>query len=74
MDNDRFMTKQEVADLLHLSPFTIDQWVSKRRNLPYVKIGRKVMFYESDIREYLRRQTVVPESSTTALPAEGRKS
>ena len=60
MDDIRFLTKEEVAKVLHLSKYTIDAWVSKRRNLRYVKIGRNVMFHESDVLEYISRQTVSP--------------
>lgn len=74
MNDIHLLTKQEVADALHLSHYTIDAWVSKRKHLPFVKFGRKVFFKESDVLEYIRRQTFAPESSTKALPAEGRKS
>ena len=48
----------EVAQLCHLKAATIRRWVQKRR-LPFVKLGRRVLFRKGDI-EALIEQSVVP--------------
>ena len=55
-----FLTKKELAAYLCLSIFTIDTWVSQKREIPFVKMGRKVMFDMNDVREWIERSKVHP--------------
>jgi hypothetical protein len=49
---DGLMTKPQIAARLCRCPRTIDDWVKKRR-LPYLKIGRAILFDWPQVREYL---------------------
>ena len=44
-----FLNKKELAEYLGLSVFTIDTWVSQQREIPFVKMGRRVMFDMEDV-------------------------
>ncbi len=55
-----FLTKKELAAYLCLSIFTIDTWVSQKREIPFVKMGRKVMFDIKDVQEWIERSKVHP--------------
>lgn len=51
----RFLNKKELAEFLGLSVFTIDSWVSEQREIPFVKMGRRVMFDLEDVLEWVER-------------------
>lgn len=55
------MSKREIAAYLSLSHYTIDAWVSQRREIPFIKMGRRVLFDISDIEAWIERQKVKPE-------------
>lgn len=56
----QFFSKRELADFLGLSIFTIDAWVSQRREIPFVKMGRRVMFAVDDVEAWIRQRKVMP--------------
>ncbi len=56
----RFLSKQQVAALLGLSLYTIDSWVSQRRELPFIRMGRRVMFDIKDVYAWLEKNKVAP--------------
>jgi excisionase family DNA binding protein len=60
-----FLNKKELATLLGLSVHTIDAWVSQKREIPYIKSGRRVLFDRRDIDAYLDRNKVHPVSITS---------
>lgn len=60
-DNRKFLTKREVASLLRLSLYTIDSWVSQRRELPFVRMGSRVMFDAADVQQWIDKNRVRPE-------------
>ena len=46
----RRLTTQEAAQFLGLHPGSLAIWRCKRRyNLPFVKIGKKIYYYEADL-------------------------
>ncbi len=42
------LTRQEAATMLGLRPQTLAVWAMTGRNLPYVKLGRKVVRYRRE--------------------------
>ncbi len=56
----RFLNKKELAGLLGLSIFTIDSWVSQRREIPYVKMGKRVVFDLEDVLRWVESKKVQP--------------
>lgn len=48
--------------MLGLSVFTIDSWVSERREIPFVKMGKRVMFDMNDIVEWIENHKIRPSS------------
>ncbi|MEP0826919.1 MAG: helix-turn-helix domain-containing protein [bacterium] len=58
----RFLTKRQVASLLGLSIYTIDAWVSQRREIPFVKMGRRVMFDVKDVNAWVEKNRMEPEN------------
>ncbi|MDA3851243.1 MAG: helix-turn-helix domain-containing protein [Spirochaetaceae bacterium] len=57
---EKLLSKKEVAEMLGLSIYTIDKWVSLKQKLPYIRLGRRVLFQLSDVEEYLITQRVEP--------------
>ena len=47
------MTPDQVAEILGLSVHTLEKWRVTRRNLPFLKIGRKVRYRAQDIADFL---------------------
>ncbi len=56
-----FLSKRQVAEMLNLSIFTIDSWVSQRREIPFIKMGRNVRFDIRDVRAWLEKRKFNPE-------------
>lgn len=56
----RFLSKRELSELLGLSIFTIDSWVAERREIPFVKMGKRVMFEVQDVLEWIEKRKVRP--------------
>ncbi len=59
---DRLLTRQEAAEFLTLRPQTLAAWSMSGRHLPVIRVGRSVRYRQSELEEYLKRQTV-PASS-----------
>lgn len=49
----KLLTPEEVSGLTGLSLNTLAQWRSRKRGIPYLKIGRKAMYAPGDVRKYL---------------------
>ena len=56
----QFLDKKQLAAYLGLSIFTIDSWVSQRREIPFIKMGKKVMFDLADVLTWLESRKVHP--------------
>ncbi len=57
-----FLSKKELAEYLGISVFTIDAWVSQRREIPFVRMGGRVLFDLEDVREWIETRKVYPRS------------
>jgi len=44
---------QEVAELTGLSVETLNQWRSRGRHIPYVKLGKAVRYLRKDVELYI---------------------
>lgn len=59
----RFWDKQNIAEYLGVSIYTIDAWVSQKR-IPFLRMaGRKVMFDKEEIEKWIDQQKVEPEGT-----------
>jgi excisionase family DNA binding protein len=58
-----FLTKKELSLMLGISIFTLDSWVSERREIPFVKMGKRVMFDLSDVYEWIECHKIHPRAS-----------
>jgi excisionase family DNA binding protein len=56
MDKD-FLTKRELMEFLSISRGTVDN-LMKRRELPFFKIGKRVLFKKTDIDKWLETKRV----------------
>ena len=54
---DNLMDVEIVAEVLGLAPKTIRNWVSARR-IPFVRVGRKVMFRQKSFELWLNRKEI----------------
>lgn len=62
MKASRFLSKKELAEYLGLSVFTVDAWVSERREIPFVKMGRRVMFDLNDVLAWIESNKMQPRT------------
>ena len=60
--NKGFINKKELAEYLGLSVFTIDAWVSQRREIPFIKMGKRVMFDMDDVKSWIEESKIHPDS------------
>jgi len=62
VEDRQFLTKKELAGYLGISVFTVDSWVSQRREIPFVRMGRRVMFDITDVRRWVEKRKVQPRT------------
>ena len=58
-DNLYLLTVEELAKTFHRAPKTIRNWVAKRQ-IPFVMLGRKVMFRRESIEAWLNGKEIKP--------------
>jgi len=51
----QLLTPEEVSLATGLSVETLAQWRSRKRHLPYLKIGRRIRYDLGDVEAYLKR-------------------
>lgn len=56
----RFLSKRELSSYLNISIYTIDAWVSEKREIPHIKMGRRVLFDMTDIDKWLKDNKIYP--------------
>ena len=54
---DRFLTKKDAAEFLHVSLGAINAWVHMKK-IPYRKHGRRVVLSEKELIEWSKRHSV----------------
>ena len=55
----RFMTVNEVSDLLRCSIPTVYRYISNQ-SIPYIKQGHRVLFDKSDLEEWIEDRKIRP--------------
>jgi excisionase family DNA binding protein len=55
----RLMTAQEVAELLRVPRSTVYE-LARNRRIPFVKVGRRTLFVQQALLEWIAAQTVRP--------------
>lgn len=55
MNQEKLLTKDELAEYLHVSRSTIGRLM---KEIPYIKLGRRVLFKMSDIDKYLESKKI----------------
>ncbi len=60
VDEKPFLSKKELALILGISIYTLDSWVSERREIPFVKMGKRVLFDLNDIMEWIKINKIHP--------------
>lgn len=58
MPNDRNLELEEAAGRLGISPHTLRSWAVYKRRLPFLRMGRKILFKLSDLEAFERRSRV----------------
>lgn len=64
MDQDKALSTQQVADILHVSKSTIYDLIRKGEITSY-KVGRKVRFTQEDVDDYIAKSKNLQSASTT---------
>jgi len=56
--DDEMLTPDQTAEILHTEPATLANWRSTRRyDLPFTKIGRKVFYLRGHVRRFIHSRT-----------------
>lgn len=55
----KYLSVQELAEMLGISPETVYGWTSQKR-IPYIKVGRLVRFDQDEVKAWLSKSTVMP--------------
>lgn len=53
-----FLTREELANELQQNPRTLDRWNAAGTGPPRTKIGRKVFYRRSTVRQWLAKQEI----------------
>jgi excisionase family DNA binding protein len=60
MQEGELLTYDQMSRYLSITPNTLRIWVMQKR-IPYLKIGKNVRFYASDVHEWLSKQAIEPK-------------
>lgn len=72
IDNEGYLTKTEMARRLRRTARTVEQWMRKGY-LPFMKIGRSVLFHAPTVEQYLKdNHQVIRRNGTPASPRRQR--
>ena len=56
------LTPEQAAEILEVKPSTLEKWrVTRRYSLPFVKVGRRVLYRAQDLIDFLEPK-LKPES------------
>lgn len=61
MDDEKYLNEVEVSKMLGISLSTLRSNRSKKKGLPFIKIGRSVRYRLSDIQKYMEEHKVKTE-------------
>lgn len=53
----KLLTTKQAAEILGLSPNTLNQWRNLKRGPSFVKVSKSVRYSEAEILSYIERQT-----------------
>ena len=56
---DRLLNNDQAAEILNISPYSLRGKVS-RREIPYIKVGRRTLFDPADLRASIEARKVQP--------------
>jgi excisionase family DNA binding protein len=56
---DRLLNNDQAAEILNISPYSLRGKVS-RREIPFIKVGRRTLFDPADLRAYIEARKVQP--------------
>lgn len=59
----KLLSEKEAAELLGLSPVTLQGWRAKRKGPPWVRIEGTIRYKLEDLEEFLEKNRVIPKSS-----------
>lgn len=66
MNVDKLLSTEEVAERLGISKWTLIHWrrggINASPDLPYIRIGKTIRYWQSDVERYLRLKTVTAEA------------
>ncbi len=60
-----YLTEDEAALVLEVTKPTLRSWRARNRGPPWSHIGRKVVYSEDGLREFIAAQTVTPVHSSS---------
>lgn len=58
---DRLLTPREVAELLRIPKSTVYE-LARTRRIPHLKVGRRILFEEKTLTEWVASRLIPPES------------
>ncbi len=62
---ERAVTEIEAAEFLGLAVATLRQWRHRRKGPKFHRFGRAVRYLTSELDDFVRRSTVVPNGTTS---------
>lgn len=60
---EKLFDEREAAERLNLRAWTLQNWRHLQKGPPYIKIGGRVRYRESDLDAFLSKRLIDPESS-----------
>lgn len=68
LNETELITRIEAARILNLHPMTLCAWARKKKvDLPYIRIGRKILYSKKDINDFLKRHTLQLSEPTESV-------
>ena len=61
MTERKYISPKEAAEYLGVAVKTLEQWRMRRKNLPFVKLGSRVLYRIADLDKYIEAHLIPAE-------------
>jgi excisionase family DNA binding protein len=61
------LTQTELAELIRVSERTLERWRVQGDGVPFVKLGRRVLYRRTDVEEWIASHVVSSTSEATVV-------
>tara|TARA_B100002003_G_scaffold187768_1_gene176360 strand:+ start:585 stop:767 length:183 start_codon:yes stop_codon:yes gene_type:complete len=56
-----YLNKKDVFKMTGISIATLNRWIHEKKHIPFIKAGKRVLYYSKDIKKFMNENKVTPK-------------